>query len=1128
MLHTLHFFIDKGFTSLLESVGKIYLTQYPEAVKYNYFYNVSDEKGKLCFEKVLLQEHNCENVVPESLPTLIGEKAVIKQEELMTYWSEQIFDSILKVGIAENDALYIFVHLPLYRKESFAVASQLCSTIIKSGRPVNIDFVGYCEDMSKFIEPDGKYQSLTAQDTLSSIKGLYSSVGLSYHQNRFVIIQNRSIKGVAILSEEDGSTPCYDMVANLTLLLSSHYDSIFSIADADPRELVGLGFSSLSFDKYLFASYMLRKAMLQAIDIPHVNNNDVDVNRANGIACEILKNKDSVLSRFLETWKGKEKQNPEYVQIKDEISDILTCAMARFSSEKDVTAKTAVLAALLSKSECELFSGTFYNPENTTFDDLYSEAIDYYILEDSIGYYKIDGETPINPIKELKNINRKLIQSEVTVRTLAEQMKIYEDQIEKNDKVKECFIDDGFFTFGDNKFKMLPSVDEVPLEETYVPHEVRVDSVDLRKNFSRIKNQGQQGSCLAFTLTSVFEYMMKQNKKDDCDLSEAFLYYNARNLDENGSVNEDNGSRFVPSLESLRKYGIALEKAWPYDDSVYDKKPSQEAYDDAATRKLVKAMNVDRNVDAIKSALVDGFPVACSFTLFESFSNGGAYIPMPSDEEIATLDDKSEDAEWRHSRHAMVIVGFSDKLQRFLVRNSWGIDWGDQGYCYIPYSYVAHPKLFNFACIISEVASLTTYIPELKEVPALEINNSDVKIRYYVAAASYDLQVRMAKELRKRKDDLIRYFEVLKSLYAEPNMREEFIDESIKAIEKETVDCKAAVRAAEEVQAQLKETFLKKCKRQVIIIGAVLVGSLLLYFSWNSLFKSIDILKLKFLWILICWGVYLVFEYIKFNKNYNEWRDERDSQQVIKERNEAKIRANNRRVSLFRHKTTAAWMTIDSLSSVYPKLEALYSKMVNLINNLRVWYQETSQAADDVVFASAFPNISLLDRARLDTFFVEQVADSGACEIDLCEGIENYQATSEYLFLYKSNLKAKLKSRMFETLSKMSFNMTEHLVSGKFSNILKDINEDVIADWERQAGLFVHIQSPERAVITTDNQVYAYNLNANRSKVINKLATLHASSYQDVDDPFRVTLVRVAPLSFNECVVFQGTANNKK
>ena len=41
----------------------------------------------------------------------------------------------------------------------------------------------------------------------------------------------------------------------------------------------------------------------------------------------------------------------------------------------------------------------------------------------------------------------------------------------------------------------------------------------------------------------------------------------------------------------------------------------------------------------------------------------------------------------RHGRHAMLIVGYTGNF--FIVKNSWGADWGDQGYCYIPKSVLA-------------------------------------------------------------------------------------------------------------------------------------------------------------------------------------------------------------------------------------------------------------------------------------------------------------------------------------------------------------------------------------------------------------------------------------------------------
>ena len=41
--------------------------------------------------------------------------------------------------------------------------------------------------------------------------------------------------------------------------------------------------------------------------------------------------------------------------------------------------------------------------------------------------------------------------------------------------------------------------------------------------------------------------------------------------------------------------------------------------------------------------------------------------------------------------HAMLACGYSDQDRVFVVRNSWGADWGDQGYCYIPYDYLSDP-----------------------------------------------------------------------------------------------------------------------------------------------------------------------------------------------------------------------------------------------------------------------------------------------------------------------------------------------------------------------------------------------------------------------------------------------------
>ena len=43
--------------------------------------------------------------------------------------------------------------------------------------------------------------------------------------------------------------------------------------------------------------------------------------------------------------------------------------------------------------------------------------------------------------------------------------------------------------------------------------------------------------------------------------------------------------------------------------------------------------------------------------------------------------------------HALVLVGFNDETNVFIVRNSQGTKWGDNGYAYIPYEYILNPML---------------------------------------------------------------------------------------------------------------------------------------------------------------------------------------------------------------------------------------------------------------------------------------------------------------------------------------------------------------------------------------------------------------------------------------------------
>ena len=88
----------------------------------------------------------------------------------------------------------------------------------------------------------------------------------------------------------------------------------------------------------------------------------------------------------------------------------------------------------------------------------------------------------------------------------------------------------------------------------------------------------------------------------------------------------------------------------------------------------------------MKSALVEGYPVILGINVYESFE---------SDQVAKTgIVPMSKRGENLLGGHAVLAVGYKDdvnsKGQGFVIcRNSWGENWGDMGYFYLPYSYFA-------------------------------------------------------------------------------------------------------------------------------------------------------------------------------------------------------------------------------------------------------------------------------------------------------------------------------------------------------------------------------------------------------------------------------------------------------
>jgi C1A family cysteine protease len=82
-------------------------------------------------------------------------------------------------------------------------------------------------------------------------------------------------------------------------------------------------------------------------------------------------------------------------------------------------------------------------------------------------------------------------------------------------------------------------------------------------------------------------------------------------------------------------------------------------------------------IDDVKKVLSAGSLVHVSMNTGEVFSDVGRDGVF-----------NAAEAPWgRHGRHAMLIVGYTGNF--YILKNSWGTDWGDQGFCYVPKNVLA-------------------------------------------------------------------------------------------------------------------------------------------------------------------------------------------------------------------------------------------------------------------------------------------------------------------------------------------------------------------------------------------------------------------------------------------------------
>lgn len=211
------------------------------------------------------------------------------------------------------------------------------------------------------------------------------------------------------------------------------------------------------------------------------------------------------------------------------------------------------------------------------------------------------------------------------------------------------------------------------------------EKIDLRKKFPKAYHQGFLGSCTANAIGALFEFCRKHQKKSTFMPSRLFIYYNERVVE--GSIKVDDGAAIRTGMKVCKKLGICDETLWPYDDGnkQFKLKPKKMCYTQAMNFQILSYEKVDQTLNAMKACLSEGFPFAFGVDIYASFYSTSA-------EKTGIIKLPKPDEEYRGG-HAMCCVGYDSKKKMFLVRNSWGEEWGKKGYCYMPFDYLLNSNL---------------------------------------------------------------------------------------------------------------------------------------------------------------------------------------------------------------------------------------------------------------------------------------------------------------------------------------------------------------------------------------------------------------------------------------------------
>jgi len=185
--------------------------------------------------------------------------------------------------------------------------------------------------------------------------------------------------------------------------------------------------------------------------------------------------------------------------------------------------------------------------------------------------------------------------------------------------------------------------------------------LDLRKDLQPIRSQGGQGTCSAQTASCMKEWQEKKNINLNEYFSPQFIYNLRENYPNSGMYGRN-------TMQILQKIGCCREIHYPYETDKDKNTVSDKAKEYASNYKIKSYAQV-KTIDGLKMAL---------------YKNGPCYISFPTYNNTTTFWKPENNSQKMNGGHAVTVVGYNK--EGFIIRNSWGMKWNNNGYTIYPYT----------------------------------------------------------------------------------------------------------------------------------------------------------------------------------------------------------------------------------------------------------------------------------------------------------------------------------------------------------------------------------------------------------------------------------------------------------